>query len=114
MIVGLSSFSSSITPIATFNGYVAWFTVSFEGSQSTVTLSTSPESPYDFFLYYSKPLSGTHWRQCIFYFNEPREIEQDQPMSGNLTVSLNQEHDRLIDVTFFDKEKGNSNHFSMR
>lgn len=78
-------FSSMI--VASINGFVSWFDVLFEGTNTTLRLSTSPESP------------TTHWRQTLLYVSQPTELVQDQLVTGNIQYAPNQENKRCIDIT---------------
>jgi len=55
-----------------FNGFGTWFDVTFEGSQSTVLLTTSPFNTL------------THWKQDMFLFDEPIKVKEDQILEGKI------------------------------
>jgi len=70
----------------TFHGFVGWFDVVFEGSDTSVTLSTSPESGY------------THWRQTLFLFNQPVPTQQDDPISGTVHIKASTNNKRFFKI----------------
>jgi ubiquinone/menaquinone biosynthesis C-methylase UbiE len=56
------------------NGFGTWFDVSFEGSQSTVLLTTSPFNTL------------THWKQDMFLFDEPIKVKDDSIIEGKIVA----------------------------
>ncbi|KAI4385805.1 hypothetical protein MLD38_003798 [Melastoma candidum] len=52
----------------------------------SLMLSTAPEDP------------PTHWQQTMIYFYEPIELEQDQLISGSLTLSQSKENRRFMNI----------------
>jgi len=72
---------------AIMHGLACWFDVEFQGSSSTVVLSTSPESP------------GTHWYQCRLMLSEPVAVNRTQTVSGNLHFEANNSFSYTITFT---------------
>jgi hypothetical protein len=60
------------------HGLAGWFDLTFMGSQKSVTLSTSPDSP------------GTHWYQCRLLLREPLAVNRGQSVRGSLTFTANE------------------------
>ncbi|KAL7180722.1 hypothetical protein ACSBR1_039729 [Camellia fascicularis] len=104
---------------APFHGFAFWFDVEFsspaifptdnnapslviesptdhpiDGSQrkkranpnEALVLSTAPEDP------------PTHWQQTLIYFYDPIEVEQDQVISGSVTLSQSKENPRFMNI----------------
>lgn len=67
------------------HGIGIWFVVTFPG-KPPVRLSTSPYSP------------RTHWRQCVLFFDDPVEIEQDDLVEGRLVMTPFGSHMRFLNV----------------
>ena len=59
----------------------------FEGSQSVVTLSTSPSAP------------DTHWYQCRLLFSSPVAVNATQTVSGVLDCSANKHSSYDVHMT---------------
>ncbi|CAL5430133.1 unnamed protein product [Camellia sinensis] len=105
--------------VAPFHGFAFWFDVEFsspaifptdnnapssviesptdhpiDGSQrkkranpnEALVLSTAPEDP------------PTHWQQTLIYFYDPIEVEQDQVISGSVTLSQSKENPRFMNI----------------
>ncbi|THG13174.1 hypothetical protein TEA_028725 [Camellia sinensis var. sinensis] len=105
--------------LAPFHGFAFWFDVEFsspaifptdnnapssviesptdhpiDGSQrkkranpnEALVLSTAPEDP------------PTHWQQTLIYFYDPIEVEQDQVISGSVTLSQSKENPRFMNI----------------
>ena len=69
-----------------------WFDVLFVGSADTaVRLSTGPEE------------KETHWKQALFYINDPIQVRQDDVICGSVSITPNGESPRYIDtrITFY-------------
>jgi len=65
-------------------GFTAWFTVTFPGG---TVLSTSPDQ------------RGTHWQQCVLYFDEPITVVQDTCIKGNISLQPNKTYNRHMDIS---------------
>jgi len=59
------------------HGLAGWFDASFDGSTSTVVLSTAPWCP------------GTHWYQMRFLLETPLAVNPGQHIEGTLTMEAN-------------------------
>jgi histone-arginine methyltransferase CARM1 len=66
-----------VSKTAVFHGLCLWFDVSFPGTSSPVTLSTSPFAP------------PTHWHQCRIVFANPLGVSKGQVVTGSLHVVAN-------------------------
>ena len=67
---------------------VAWFDCIFEDLNKKVTLSTSPFKPY------------THWKNTIFYLDQPILVKQGEKLQGSVAVRQSKENYRELDVKF--------------
>lgn len=76
------SFQSILT--GELNGFALWFDVLFTGSHQDVRLSTSPRR------------ESTHWKQTMFYLEEPIDIKQDDTLKGWISIKKNREVKRSI------------------
>lgn len=73
---------------APMHGFVLWFDVSFAGSVSApVVLSTAPER------------EPTHWKQTLFFLDEPLRLEQDDAVHGRIAFRKNANNSRCVDHT---------------
>jgi len=72
---------------AQVHGFVGYFDVVFKGTDKTIKLTTSPQS------------EATHWRQCLFFFDDPFPVEQDTQITGTLTIQPHEESNRALLVT---------------
>lgn len=73
------------------SGFAGWFSVDFEGSQSSparnnVKLSTGPEVGY------------THWGQQVFYLKDPIDCSMDTRLHGFVTMFRQDRNKRLYKV----------------
>jgi protein arginine N-methyltransferase 1 len=66
---------------------VAYFNVEFSKTHTKHRFSTGPRSDY------------THWKQTVFYLEEPIPCSKDQTISGNINVARNAKNPRDIDIT---------------
>jgi protein arginine N-methyltransferase 1 len=66
---------------------VAFFNVQFSKSHRPLGFSTGPFADY------------THWKQTVFYINEPIPAEEGDNIHGRITVGRNQRNPRDIDIT---------------
>lgn len=67
---------------------IAWFDCHFENLRRKVTLSTSPFAPY------------THWKNTIFYLDQPQVVSPGDVLSGSIAVRQSKENFRELDVKF--------------
>ena len=71
------------------HGFATWFDVIFAGSDTSLTLSTSPKQ-------------DTHWAQTLFYFNAGEPVGQDDVIKGSIAFRRNAENHRAVnlDISF--------------
>jgi histone-arginine methyltransferase CARM1 len=70
-------FDFEISQPCLIHGIAGWFDAIFEGSQSTVTLSTAPWCP------------GTHWYQIRFLLETPLAVNAGQHVEGYVRMEAN-------------------------
>ena len=70
----------------TIHALVAWFEANFTDLKEPIRLSTSP---------YSKP---THWKQTIYYLNEPINAKEGCELHGSMAVRKSQKNHRDLDI----------------
>lgn len=80
-----SSFTLSSIIRGTLSGLAGWFDVGFPGTNSVV-LTTSPESGH-----------RTHWRQSMFFLNEPLEVDQDTSVQVNFVMQKCPRNKRFLE-----------------
>ena len=73
---------------------VAYFDVQFTRSRNPIGFSTGPASRY------------THWKQTVFYINEPVQAEANQSISGRIQVERNAKNPRDIDINMWYTPQG--------
>jgi len=87
---------------------VAYFNVEFSRSHTKHNFSTSPKAEY------------THWKQTVFYLDEPMTVGQGETVTGTITVNRNAKNPRDIDIhlqTNLDGKAGtchNDKHYRLR
>ncbi len=79
-------YSLKITKNETIHALVAWFDAHFTNLTEPVRLTTSP---------YCKP---THWKQTIFYLNEPINAKVGYELHGSMAVKKAVKNPRDLDV----------------
>jgi hypothetical protein len=62
------------------------FDVYFPGAQVPVKLSTSPYS------------TSTHWKQAVFYVNEPFLVDNGDTIEGSIAVKKSDNNPRDLDI----------------
>lgn len=67
-------------------GLVSWFDCFFDHGNKKIILSTSP---------YKKQ---THWKQTVFYVDQPFEVEIGDKVFGNILVGKAKENHRELNV----------------
>ena len=65
---------------------ISWFDCQFENLKNKVTLSTSPYAPY------------THWKNTIFYLDQPTEVREGDKMKGSVAVRQSTANHRELDL----------------
>jgi protein arginine N-methyltransferase 1 len=87
---------------------VAYFTVEFSRSHTKLMFSTGPRSEY------------THWKQTVFYLDEPMTVTSGETITGNITVNRNNKNPRDIDIHLISNLEGktgsyhNDKHYRLR
>lgn len=66
--------------------YHVRFDVYFSGTQIPVKLSTSPYS------------TSTHWKQTVFYVNEPFPVDNGDVVHGSIAVKKSDRNPRDLDI----------------
>ncbi len=67
---------------------VAWFDCLFQLPEHKVKLSTSPYSHY------------THWKQTVFYLDNPLKVEQGEVLKGSIASRKSKTNFRELDIKF--------------
>jgi protein arginine N-methyltransferase 1 len=65
---------------------VSYFTVDFSKCHSKIAFSTGPRSQY------------THWKQTVFYLDNPITAMQGENITGSIKVKRNGDNPRDIDI----------------
>lgn len=65
---------------------VAYFTVDFSKTHTNIRFSTGPRSKY------------THWKQTVFYLNEPVVANRGEVLKGTFSMTRNDKNPRDIDI----------------
>lgn len=65
---------------------VAYFSVEFSKCHTKTGLSTGPDSQY------------THWKQTVFYLDEPITVNHGEQLKGRIEVARNKVNPRDIDI----------------
>jgi protein arginine N-methyltransferase 1 len=68
------------------HGLVAYFTVDFSKSHKPIHFSTSPRSAY------------THWKQTVFYLDEPFVAHRNDVITGTISTKRNAGNKRDLDI----------------
>ena len=79
-----------------FYGFVSWFDCEFSHGAKKICLSTSP---------YRKQ---THWKQTVFYIDEPLEVGPGDVIKGRVNVQKAKENHRELNVELEFKLNGES------
>jgi len=56
-------------------GFVSWFDCDFSHGHKKIVLSTSPYKKH------------THWKQTVFYLDNPFDVNPEDNITGKITVS---------------------------
>lgn len=87
---------------------VAYFTVEFSKSHKKLRFSTGPRANY------------THWKQTVFYLDDPLTASQGEVITGSINVKRNEKNPRDIDIHMKCNLKGktgdykNDRHYRLR
>lgn len=79
------------------HAFVAYFDCTFSKCHKPITFSTSPHSEY------------THWKQTVFYLQNPIAIGPGEMITGKISCKRNANNPRDLDITIeynFDGESG--------
>jgi histone-arginine methyltransferase CARM1 len=80
-------FDFEINQPCLIHGIAGWFDALFEGSTTTVTLSTAPWSP------------GTHWYQIRFLLETPLAVNAGQHVTGHVRMEANNLQSYYVEVS---------------
>ncbi|XP_028666933.2 protein arginine N-methyltransferase 6 [Erpetoichthys calabaricus] len=78
------AFSFECFGSSSVNAFCLWFSVTFQGEDKPLVLSTSPFK------------QETHWKQSILYLDEPVDVVQDTKIMGEITLSPSEKSPRHI------------------
>jgi len=92
-----SKFSLTITRSDFVHAVVVYFNVEFSKSHTQVRFSTGPRSPY------------THWKQTVFYLQDPMVANKGEQFNGSLKVNRNAKNPRDLDILLTTKLIGKMN-----
>ncbi|XP_014671847.1 PREDICTED: protein arginine N-methyltransferase 1-like [Priapulus caudatus] len=67
--------------------FVTFFNVEFTKCHKRTGFSTAPEAPY------------THWKQCVFYFEDYLTVKKTEELVGVFTMQPNSRNNRDLDFT---------------
>ena len=65
---------------------MAYFDCVFSKTRGPVAFSTGPDAPY------------THWKQTVFYLEEPLMVQQGEEITGRLSCTPNAGNPRDLDI----------------
>jgi protein arginine N-methyltransferase 1 len=85
----------------TCHALVAYFTVDFSACSKPTRFSTGPKS------------RATHWKQTVFYLQEPVTVRRGDALRGTITVRRNARNPRDLDIDLEGALEG-SHAYSMR
>lgn len=80
-------FNFRIDKTALMHGFGCWFDISFDGSSSSVVLSTHPDCP------------ATHWYQCRLLFPDPLAVNKGQSVYGQMSFKANEKFSFFVTIT---------------
>jgi len=81
-----SNFQLSIGRNDYAHAFVAYFNVEFSKCHTRTGFSTGPRSRY------------THWKQTVFYLNDPIPVSTNDNIHGTISVKRNDRNPRDIDI----------------
>lgn len=79
-------FELQITRSDYIHALVAYFTVDFTETHTKIRLATGPQSP------------NTHWKQTVFYLNEPFVGNKNDVLKGSISCKRNDKNPRDLDI----------------
>jgi protein arginine N-methyltransferase 1 len=92
-----SKFSLNVTRSDFVHAVVVYFNVEFSKSHTQVRFSTGPRSPY------------THWKQTVFYLQDPIVANKGEQFNGSIKVNRNAKNPRDLDIILTTKLIGKQN-----
>lgn len=82
-----SQFRFRVTRDDYCHALVAYFNVEFSKTHKRVRFGTGPKNKY------------THWKQTVFYFNEPVAVSQGDEVTGRIAAKRNDKNPRDLDIS---------------
>jgi protein arginine N-methyltransferase 1 len=89
-----SKFNLNISRSDFIHAIVVYFNVEFSKSHTQIRFSTGPRSPY------------THWKQTVFYLQEPLVANKGETFTGSIKVKRNAKNPRDLDIVLSSKLNG--------
>lgn len=80
-------FNFRIDKTELMHGFGCWFDISFDGTTSSVILSTHPDCP------------ATHWYQCRLLFPDPLAVNKGQNVYGSMSFKANDKFSFFVTIT---------------
>jgi protein arginine N-methyltransferase 1 len=77
-----SEFAVKIEVDGMIHGFVSWFDCDFSHGHKKITLSTSPYKKH------------THWKQTVFYIDEPVRVGGGEEFTGRVNVAKAKDNQR--------------------
>lgn len=81
-----SKFSIKFTRSDFCHALVSYFSVEFSETHTKINFSTGPRSQY------------THWKQTVFYMEEPLMVNKGEVLNGQIKVNRNSKNPRDLDI----------------
>lgn len=76
------------------HAFVSYFNVEFSKTHTRLRFSTGPEAEY------------THWKQTVFYLDEPIVGDKGDIVSGHIAVRRNNKNPRDLDIHITSQKDG--------
>jgi len=89
-----SPFKIKVSRKDTVHAFVAYFDIWFTDCHKIVHFSTGPHAKY------------THWKQTVFYLEDPLYVERDEEIIGTLASQRNRKNPRDLDIKIHYKFDG--------
>lgn len=80
----------------TMHAFVAYFDVEFSATHTKLRFSTGPRSQY------------THWKQTVFYLDDPLSVNKGDVVSGSIKVCRNAINPRELDINMSSQVKSSN------
>ena len=81
-----STFELTVEMEGGLYGFVTWFDCDFRHGSKKIVLSTPPYKKH------------THWKQTVFYLDNPFDVYPEDKISGTVKVSKAKENHRELNV----------------